>query len=147
MIVTGADWWSVNIGVCIAMTGQCWPSYLSPYGVTRPQWVNSLLLVMLYDECKLYSPVWWSCHMYLQAYAIFHLMYQRWTNCHLKWVSISKIIFWELQTERSHFCNSAWFIYTCPSIFIDKCMKYHICIYNYVIVKFVGFFFQVIQWV
>ena len=22
---------------------QCWPSFLSPYGVTRPQWVNSLL--------------------------------------------------------------------------------------------------------
>ena len=23
---------------------QCWPRYLSPYGITRPQWVNSLWL-------------------------------------------------------------------------------------------------------
>ena len=26
---------------CRQATGQCWPRYMSPYGASRPQWVNS----------------------------------------------------------------------------------------------------------
>ena len=45
--VTGLHWWSVNIGsgnslVPSGNLSQCWPISLLPYGVTRPEWVNSL---------------------------------------------------------------------------------------------------------
>ena len=34
---------------------QCWPRSLSPYGVTRPQWVKPVqqALVSIYETCKL----------------------------------------------------------------------------------------------
>ena len=48
MIVTGLHWWSVNISsgngwnrqATSHYLSQCWPRSLSPYGVTRPQWVE-----------------------------------------------------------------------------------------------------------
>ena len=42
MNVTGLHWWSVNIGSgngLVPSGNQCWLRSLSPYGVTRPQWV------------------------------------------------------------------------------------------------------------
>ena len=36
---------------------QCWPSSMSPYGITRPQWVNCVLFelssILSYQECPL----------------------------------------------------------------------------------------------
>ena len=47
MNVTGLIWWSTLVQVmawCRQATShylsQCWPRYVSPYGVTRPQWVK-----------------------------------------------------------------------------------------------------------
>ena len=44
MNATGPYWWSVNIGSGNGLVShyliQCWFGSLSPYGVTRPQWVN-----------------------------------------------------------------------------------------------------------
>ena len=52
MNITGLHWWSVNIGSGNGLVPSgnkplpepmlnCWPRSLSPYGVTRPEWVNS----------------------------------------------------------------------------------------------------------
>ena len=46
MNITGSYWWQVNIrsGNGFVPSGhylsQCWPRSMSPYGVTRPQWVK-----------------------------------------------------------------------------------------------------------
>ena len=58
MNVTRPYWWPVNIGSgndCQATShylSQCWPRSLSPYGVTRPQWVKSEWLYLDYNLTK-----------------------------------------------------------------------------------------------
>ena len=52
---------------------QCWPRSMSPYGVTRPQWVNPSSTILLpsahtrpaspvYDDDPWCLDIWWSTH-------------------------------------------------------------------------------------
>ena len=46
---------------------QCWPRSLSPYGVTRPQWVNTLPPQQLMAKASLVKSPWDSCNWALNA--------------------------------------------------------------------------------
>ena len=41
---------------------QCWPRSMSPYGITRPQWVNDCCWFKLYNSLRLlfYTIEWWA---------------------------------------------------------------------------------------
>ena len=41
---------------------QCWPRSISPYGITRPQWVNKCLFIFLQKWDLLCSPWVVRCH-------------------------------------------------------------------------------------
>ena len=56
------EWWEVNIGLDNSLVssqatnyyylGRCWPRFLSPYGVTRPQWVTAVIITMFLPEAS-----------------------------------------------------------------------------------------------
>ena len=55
-IATGPYWWRVNIDslawcrqVISHYLSQCWPRFMSPYGVTRPQWLKDIFLMYSFE--------------------------------------------------------------------------------------------------
>ena len=63
---------------------QYWPRSSSPYGITRPQWVNSLRPI---DTIWCHS--WWSSSLYHQGINIHHIALVRHMGLCLPWGRIS----------------------------------------------------------
>ena len=95
--------------------GQCWPRSMSPYGVTRPQWVNLLLMnwMRLYQiffiqiavcvpqtsrrsplvYCKVF---WYCCLTQVVKNQIIHVIYS-WNDIAFAWIS--------MKNSTKHKCN------------------------------------------
>ena len=58
----------------LVTSGQCWPKSVWPYGVTRPQWVKSLIYILPSPSLR-----WWIYAM------VFHDDVIKWKNCLRYW--------------------------------------------------------------
>ena len=87
--VTRLHWRWVNIGSGTAPShyqNQCWPSYLTPYAVTRPQWVKHV------SECHLcfFSRLWCPMPPLIRGKISFLvttclLIHAKWENASSSW--------------------------------------------------------------
>ena len=96
---------------------QCWPRSLSPYGVTRPQWVNIVYLKTFYTERilirKLINLLWPSDTIWR----------------HRSGSTVAYVMAWCLTTP-SHYLNQCWLIiskvqwHSCEGMFQKRYLNY-----------------------